>query len=144
MQLNNVLSVVTRTYRRGGGVGFWAGGNHEEGVKSGREMAFLCAWLFSFLATLSFLSTLRLPSVLVRQRIIYSNSSLPCQHDLLYWLYILNFYTICLWFFNSIDPDWPWVNIKVTAVSISGLKFLWCAISFESFHVVFIWYTVAS
>ena len=70
MQLNNVLSVVTGTYLGAGG-SVRARGDHEGGgegwLVAGREMAILCA---CFLATLSSLSTLRLPSVLVRQRII--------------------------------------------------------------------------
>ena len=74
MQLNNVLSVVTGTYLGGGGgwggvVGFGLRGNHGGGG-TGRKMTILCAWFLIFLATLSSLSTLRLPPVLVRQRII--------------------------------------------------------------------------
>ena len=95
--INNVLSVVSGTYSGGGGgEGLGLGGNHGGGG-SGREMGILCAWLFSFLEILSSLSTVRLPSVFVGWRIIFKK--LPCQHDLLYWLYILNLYTMCLWFF---------------------------------------------
>ena len=41
------------------------------GGESGREMGILCNWLFSFLAILSSLSTVRLPSVFVGWGIIF-------------------------------------------------------------------------
>ena len=40
------------------------------GGEPGREMGILCAWLFSFSAILSSLSTVRLPSVFVSWGII--------------------------------------------------------------------------